>query len=70
MEPFTLVYLFIIIVLSTFIDYLIFSHFNTLFEAQFNQMSKLINIVAENKNQDLNGFDITGNEFMQRCEEE
>jgi hypothetical protein len=70
MEPFTLVYLFIVLLLGTFIDYMLFQHFNTLFEDQFNLTDKLIKMVEDKNKQELNDFDITGNEVMQICEEE
>ena len=70
MESFTLVYLFIVLLFSTFIDYMLFQHINTLFEDQFNLTNKLIKMVDNKNKQELNDFDITGNEVMQICEEE
>ena len=70
MESFTLVYLFIVLLFSTFIDYMLFQHINTLFEDQFKLTNKLIKMVEGKNQQELNDFDITGNEVMQRCEEE
>ena len=70
MEPFTLVYLFIVLLLGTLIDYMLFQHFNTLFEDQFNLTDKLIKMVEDKNKQELNDFDITGNEVMQVIQEE
>ena len=70
MESFTLVYLFIVLLFGTFIDYMLFKHINTLFEDQFNLTNKLIKMVDNKNKQELNDFDITGNEVMQICEEE
>ena len=75
MEPFTLVYLGMIILISTFIDYMLYLHFNTLFEDQFSLTNKLIKMVENNnkkESQDLifSDFDITGNEVIQKQEEE
>ena len=55
MESFTLVYLFIVLLFGTFID---------------NLTNKLIKAVEGKNKQELNDFDITGNEVMQICEEE
>lgn len=70
MESFTLVYLFIVLLFSTFIDYMLFKHINTSFEGQFNLTNKLIKMVEDKNKQELNDFDITGNEVMQIWEEE
>tara|TARA_R100000908_G_C3752728_1_gene147156 strand:- start:148 stop:354 length:207 start_codon:yes stop_codon:yes gene_type:complete len=60
----------LIIVMSIFFDYMLYLHFNTLFEDQFNITNKLIVMVNNNNAEEITDFDITGNEVMQVIQEE
>ena len=51
----------LIIVMSIFFDYMLYLHFNTLFEDQFNITNKLIVMVNNNNAEEITDFDITGN---------
>jgi len=60
----------LIIVMSIFFDYMLYLHFNTLFEDQFSLTNKLIVMVNNNQADEITDFDITGNEVMQVIQEE
>ena len=60
----------LIIVMSIFFDYMLYLHFNTLFEDQFSLTNKLIVMVNNNQVDEITDFDITGNEVMQVIQEE
>ena len=60
----------LIIVMSIFFDYMLYLHFNTLFEDQFSLTNKLIVMVNNNQADEITECDITGNEVMQVIQEE
>jgi len=60
----------LIIVMSIFFDYMLYLHFNALFEDQFSLTNKLIVMVNNNQADEVTDFDITGNEVIQKQEEE
>ena len=60
----------LIIVMSIFFDYMLYLHFNALFEDQFSLTNKLIVMVNNNQADEVTDFDITGNEVMQVIQEE